>query len=66
MRSGYAHRTARDARSTLATILNDAIPRYIQINPAERKRGKGRKGLRRIAAQREERKRRGRRRFKRS
>ena len=46
---GYAHRTARDARSTLATILNDAVPRYIQVNPAERKRGKGRKGLRRIA-----------------
>ena len=46
---GYAHRTARDARSTLATILNDAVPRYIQSNPAERKRGKGRKGLRRIA-----------------
>ncbi len=46
---GYAHRTARDARSTLATILTDAVPRYIQSNPAERKRGKGRKGLRRIA-----------------
>ena len=46
---GYASRTARDARSTLATILNDAVPRYIQSNPAERKRGKGRKGLRRIA-----------------
>jgi integrase len=42
-------RTARDARSTLATILNDAMPRHIQVNPAERKRGKGRKGLRRIA-----------------
>jgi hypothetical protein len=40
---GYARRTARDARSTLATILNDAVPRYIQSNPAERK------GLRRIA-----------------
>jgi integrase len=46
---GYARRTAHDARSTLATILNDAVPRYIQSNPAERKRGKGRKGLRRIA-----------------
>jgi hypothetical protein len=45
----YSRRTARDARSTLATILNDAVPRYIQSNPAERKRGKGRKGLRRIA-----------------
>lgn len=46
--SGYARRTARDARSTLTTILGDAIPRYIQINPAQRRRGKGRKGQRRI------------------
>ena len=41
-------RTAREARATLTTILNDAIPRYIQANPAARKRGKGRKGQRRI------------------
>ena len=33
----------------LITVLGDAIPRYVQVNPAERKRGKGRKGLRRIA-----------------
>ena len=46
--SGYAARTARDARSTLTTILADAIPRHIQANPAQRRRGKGRKGLRRI------------------
>ena len=45
---GYQRRTAREARSTLATILNDAMPRYIQTNPAARKRGKGRKGQRRI------------------
>lgn len=45
---GYKRRTAQEARSTLATVLNDAIPRYIQANPAARKRGKGRKGLRRI------------------
>jgi hypothetical protein len=45
---GYQRRTAREARSTLATILSDAIPRYIQVNPAARKRGKGRKGQRRI------------------
>ena len=45
---GYQRRTAREARSTLATILSDAIPRYIQTNPAARKRGKGRKGQRRI------------------
>ena len=45
---GYTRRTAREARSTLATILADAIPRYIQSNPAARKRGKGRKGQQRI------------------
>jgi integrase len=45
---GYTRRTARESRSTLATILADAIPRYIRSNPAARKRGKGRKGQRRI------------------
>jgi len=45
---GYTRRTARGARSTLATILADAMPRYIRSNPAARKRGKGRKGQRRI------------------
>jgi hypothetical protein len=45
---GYERRTAREARATLTTILGDAIPRYIQTNPAARKRGKGRKGQRRI------------------
>ncbi len=45
---GYTRRTAREARSTLTTILSDAIPRYIQVNPAARRRGKGRKGQRRI------------------
>ena len=49
VRQGYTQRTARDARSTLTTILGDAIPRYIQNNPSERRRGKGRKGQRRIA-----------------
>jgi integrase len=49
MRQGYSRRTASDARSMLITVLGDAIPRYINVNPAERKRGKGRKGLRRIA-----------------
>lgn len=47
-KEGYARRTARDARSTLITILEDAIPRHIQTNPAARRRGKGRKGQRRI------------------
>jgi hypothetical protein len=32
----------------LTTVLGDAIPRYIQANPAQRRRGKGRKGQRRI------------------
>src|SRR5690606_19237542 len=45
---GYAKRTAKDARSVLTTLLGDAIPRQISINPAERRTGKGRKGLRRI------------------
>lgn len=47
--SGLSQRTASDVRSTLATVLADAIPRHLQSNPAARKRGKGRKGLRRIA-----------------
>lgn len=46
---GYAKRTAQAARSLLATILGDAIPRYIQTNPAVRRHGRGRIGLRRIA-----------------
>ena len=48
MAQGFARRTARDARTTLTTILNDAIPRHIRVNPAARKRGKGRKWQRRI------------------
>jgi integrase len=46
---GYKPRTAREARKLLSTILSDAIPRYIQVDPAARKRGKGKKGQRRIA-----------------
>ncbi len=45
---GYSRRTARDARSTLTTVLGDAIPQHLQVNPAQRRRGKGRKGRRRI------------------
>lgn len=41
-------RTAQEARSTLTNLLNDAIPRYLSANPAARRRGKGRKGQRRI------------------
>ncbi len=33
----------------LTTILGDAIPGHMQSNPSERRRGKGRKGHRRIA-----------------
>jgi integrase len=47
--SGLSRRTAREARSTLANLLNDAIPRHLTTNPAARRRGKGRKGERRIA-----------------
>jgi integrase len=43
-----SRRTAREARSTLTNLLNDAIPRYLSLNPAARRRGKGRKGQRRI------------------
>ena len=42
-------RTAREARSTFTNMLNDAVPRYIPVNPSARRRGKGRKGQRRIA-----------------
>ena len=45
---GYTRRTAREARSMLATILGDAVPRYLQQNPAARRRGKGRRGQQRI------------------
>ena len=40
---GYELRTAREARSLLENILNDAIPRYIKVNPAARERGKGKR-----------------------
>ncbi|WP_433226946.1 tyrosine-type recombinase/integrase [Microtetraspora malaysiensis] len=46
---GYARRTAVDARATFATVLSDAVPGRIQINPAAKKKAKGRKGVRRIA-----------------
>ena len=48
IRRGYSRRTASDARSTLATILGDGGPQLLQANPAQRRRGKGRKGRRRI------------------
>jgi hypothetical protein len=48
VRCGYTQRTGRAARTVLATILGDAIPRHLQVNPAVRRRGKGRRGIRRI------------------
>ena len=45
---GYVRKTAREARSLLTTMLGAAIPRHLQANPAARRRGTGRKGLRRI------------------
>ncbi|GAA5076496.1 integrase [Thermocatellispora tengchongensis] len=50
VRAGYAPRTAQDARRLMGNILGDAIPRYLDRNPAARKRGKGKKGIRRIQA----------------
>jgi len=46
--SGYAPGTARDARSKLITVLGDAIPQHLQVNPAHRRKGRGRAGRRRI------------------
>src|SRR6266851_2438994 len=46
--SGCPPTTARDARSKLVTLLGEASPRHLQVNPAQRSRGKGRKGRRRI------------------
>ena len=45
---GYTPKVAREARSTLSNMLGDAIPRYLQANPAARRRGKGKRGQRRI------------------
>jgi integrase len=45
---GFAPRTAKDARVTLATCLGAAIPHRIQFNPAVKEKAKGRRGLRRI------------------
>ncbi|MEV7611319.1 hypothetical protein AB0N61_17675, partial [Microbacterium sp. NPDC089320] len=50
VRAGYAPRTAQDARRLMINILGDAVPRYIPTNPAARKRGKGRKGVKRVEA----------------
>jgi hypothetical protein len=41
---GYTRRTARESRSTLATILADAIPRYIRSNPPHASAERGGRG----------------------
>lgn len=46
--AGKSKRTAKDARATLATCLQAAIPHRIQTNPAERKRATGKKATRRV------------------
>lgn len=46
--SGLSRKTAHNARSALITALSDAVPRYIPVNPAARRKGKGRKGQHRI------------------
>jgi integrase len=47
--SGYARSTARASRSLLATILGDAVAAgHLSANPAARRRGRGRKGGRRL------------------
>jgi integrase len=45
---GYAKRTAQGARIVLTTVLGDAIPRHIQVNVAQRRSAKGRRGVGRI------------------
>ncbi|TDB87264.1 hypothetical protein E1264_15145 [Actinomadura sp. KC216] len=44
----YKPRTAKDARSMLITVLEAAVPKHIQTNPAMRQKGRGKKGQRRI------------------
>lgn len=51
VQAGYAPRTAYDARSVLITVLAAAVRAgHIDTNPAERVRGTGRKGRRRVQA----------------
>ncbi len=52
VRGGYAPRTAKDIRDLLINVLGSAVPRHLGFNPAARRRGKGRKGLKRIEAHR--------------
>jgi hypothetical protein len=51
VRAGYAPRTAKDARALMINILGEAKPRYLDANPAERVKGKGKKASRRVQRQ---------------
>jgi integrase len=46
--NGYTRRTAREARSTLATVLGDAVPRYPPVESGGSQEGQGPQGQRRI------------------
>jgi hypothetical protein len=48
VKNGYAPRTAHNARDMLTVVYGDAVPRHVKVNPSQRKRGKGRRGQRRI------------------
>ncbi|WP_169792443.1 site-specific integrase [Actinoplanes rectilineatus] len=45
---GLSQKTASNARGTLSAMLADATPRYIPLNPAAKRKGKGRKGGSRV------------------
>ena len=46
--AGYATKTASNARGALSASLADAVPRYIPLNPAAKRKGKGKKGTSRV------------------
>jgi hypothetical protein len=48
-RYGYAPATIRTWRGTLHLILEDAVPRHIALNPATRRRGRGKRSGRSTA-----------------
>ncbi|BCJ44699.1 hypothetical protein GCM10010168_15120 [Actinoplanes ianthinogenes] len=46
--AGFGKKTATNARGALSAALSDTVPRYLTLNPAAKKKGKGRKGKSRI------------------
>ncbi|MFE3452451.1 hypothetical protein ACFXJ8_26355 [Nonomuraea sp. NPDC059194] len=50
IRTTHSERTAKDARTVLGICLSDAVPRHIGVNPAARKKTKGRIGQARVKA----------------